>query len=200
MSHMLLHMVLSKYLDINRRQFCRYQRRKIIVKKNVQCLVAGFVITATVMSSPLNAQVRSQISIVGSGTVFPFAATVAERFGKTGKFKTPKVEETGTGGGMKLFCAGVGPKYPDITNASRRMKASEGRLCADNGVRKIVEVKIGYDVIVIAHSKARPNFALTTKQIYLAMTAKLPNGKPNAYKNWSEIDPSLPRYRIEIED
>ncbi len=150
------------------------------------------------LTNGAHAQARSQISIVGSGTVFPFAATVAERFGKTGKFKTPKVEETGTGGGMKLFCGGVGPKFPDITNASRRMKASEAKLCSDNGVSKVVEVKIGYDGIVIAHSKAKPNFALTTKQLYLAMTAKLPNGKLNTNKNWSDIDKSLPNQPIEL--
>lgn len=168
-----------------------------MVKRSIALSLTA-VIAEIFFSGPSQAQVRSQISIVGSGTVFPFAATVAERFGKSGKFKTPKVEETGTGGGMKLFCGGVGPKFPDVTNASRRMKASEAKLCTDNGVRKIVEVKIGYDGIVIAHSKSKPNFALTTKQLYLAMTARLPSGKPNPYKSWSEIDKSLPNEAIEL--
>ena len=91
---------------------------------------------------------RDYISIVGSSTVYPFATVVAEQFGKTTKFKTPKIESTGSGGGIKLFCAGVGVEHPDITNASRAIKKSEVETCAKNGVKEIVEVKIGYDGIV----------------------------------------------------
>jgi len=97
---------------------------------------------------------RDSIYIVGSSTVFPFATTVAENFGRTTEFKTPKIESTGSGGGMKLFCAGVGVEHPDITNASRRMKVSEFEACQANGVNEVVEVKIGYDGIAMANAKS----------------------------------------------
>ncbi|MCW8835883.1 MAG: substrate-binding domain-containing protein, partial [Rhodospirillales bacterium] len=100
------------------------------------------------------AHARDQIRIVGSSTVYPFSTTVAEQFGKTTNFKTPVVESTGSGGGLKLFCAGVGVEHPDITNASRAIKSSEVDLCAKNGVKEITEVKIGYDGIVIANAKS----------------------------------------------
>ena len=107
-------------------------------------------------------QVRDHITIVGSSTVYPFAAVVAERFGKTTQYKTPKVESTGSGGGLKLFCAGLGVKHPDIANSSRRIKQSEINKCHTNGVRGVVEVKIGYDGIVLANSKAsRPDIGDT---------------------------------------
>ena len=94
-----------------------------------------------------NAQARDQIKIVGSSTVYPYATVVAETFGKTGKFKTPVIESTGTGGGMKLFCAGVGTNHPDITNASRAIKSKEKALCKKNGVTEIIEIVVGNDGI-----------------------------------------------------
>merc|ERR1712226_900822 len=109
---------------------------------------------ATTVVISTSALARDQIRIVGSSTVFPFSTTVAEQFGKTTKFKTPVVESTGSGGGLKLFCSGVGVQHPDITNASRRIKRSEVDLCAKNGVSKITEVKIGYDGIVLANAKS----------------------------------------------
>jgi phosphate transport system substrate-binding protein len=147
------------------------------------------------------AQARDQIRIVGSSTVFPFSTAVAEQFGKAGKFKTPVVESTGTGGGFKLFCAGVGVDDPDISNASRKIKSSEIETCAKNGVTSITEVKIGYDGIVLANSKAGPELKLTVKTVWLALAKQVPvNGKlaDNPYKNWSEIDPSLPNEKIEV--
>lgn len=142
---------------------------------------------------------RDQIRIVGSSTVYPFSTAVAEAFGKAGKFKTPVVESTGTGGGMRLFCSGVGETFPDITNASRRIEPSEVEFCTKNGVTGITEVVIGYDGIVFMNSKAGPDFALTREQMYKA-TAKdvVVGGKlvPNPYKNWSDIDPSLPKEPI----
>ena len=110
------------------------------------------VAAAASLAMAASAQARDQIRIVGSSTVFPFSTAVAEQFGKTTKFKTPVVESTGSGGGLKLFCAGVGVQHPDITNASRRIKMSEVERCAKNGVAKITEVKIGYDGIVVANS------------------------------------------------
>src|SRR5262245_43385080 len=120
------------------------------------------------------AEARDQIRIVGSSTVFPFSTAVAEQFGKMGKFKTPVVESTGTGGGFKLFCAGVGVDDPDISNASRAIKDSEIETCAKNGVTSITEVKIGYDGIVLANSKADKQFGLTVKTLSLALATPLP--------------------------
>lgn len=147
------------------------------------------------------AAARDQILIVGSSTVFPFSTTVAERFGRRTSFKTPVVESTGSGGGLKLFCQGVGDRTPDITNASRRIKSSEVELCASNGVAEIVEVQIGYDGIVLANSKKADRVELTLEQIFLALGKEVPvDGKlvPNPFENWSDVDPSLPNRRIEV--
>jgi phosphate transport system substrate-binding protein len=141
---------------------------------------------------------------VGSSTVYPFATTVAEQFGKTSKFKTPKVESTGSGGGMKLFCAGSGIETPDITNASRRIKLSEYEKCQKNGVTEITEVKIGYDGIVLANSKETPQMSLTKKDIYLALAKDVPDPKggeklvANPYITWQEVNPALPDTKIEV--
>ena len=146
------------------------------------------------------AEARDQIRIVGSSTVFPFSTAVAEQFGKTTTFKTPVVESTGSGGGMKLFCAGIGEGHPDITNASRRIKASEFKTCAENGIG-ITEVKVGFDGIVLANSKAGPKLNLTLGQIWLALAKEVPvDGKlvANPYKTWSDIDSSLPNAKIEV--
>ena len=150
------------------------------------------------------AQARDQIRIVGSSTVFPFATAVAEQFGKTTKFKTPVIESTGSGGGLKLFCAGVGLQNPDITNASRRIKASEVKRCAKNGVTEITEVKIGFDGIVIANSKKGPKTSLTLRQVFLALARQVPANADgskliaNPYRKWSDIDKSLPNEKIEV--
>ncbi len=148
------------------------------------------------------AEARDQIRIVGSSTVYPFATTVAENFGKSTNFKTPVIESTGSGGGLKLFCAGAGEETPDITNASRAIKKSEVERCAKNGVEKITEVKVGYDGIVLANSKKAKRMSITRKQLYLATAKDVPNAEgklvPNPYQKWSDIDPSLPDYKIEI--
>lgn len=148
------------------------------------------------------APVRDQIRIVGSSTVFPFTTTVAEAFGKSGSFKTPVVEATGTGGGLKLFCSGVGPETPDIANASRRIKASEVVQCAKNGVTEITEIKIGYDGIVLARSRADAPMALTSRQLFLALAREVPDASgaliANPYRFWNQIDPSLPKIKIEV--
>ena len=120
------------------------------------------------------AQARDQIEVVGSSTVFPFATSVAEQFGRTSKFKTPVIESTGSGGGLKLFCAGIGLEHPDVTNASRRIKEREFQKCQANGI-DLTEIVIGFDGIVLANAKSGPQLRLTRQQIYLA-TAKM--GKP----------------------
>jgi phosphate transport system substrate-binding protein len=160
---------------------------------------------SAVAASPAWAQsARDYISVVGSSTVFPFTSTVAEQFGRGSRFKTPKVESTGTGGGMKLFCSGVGVQHPDVTNASRRMKASELADCRKNGVNDVIEIKIGFDGIVVANAKASPVYKLTRKDIYLALAKQVPDPAapsklvPNPYKTWKEVNPALPAVRIEV--
>ena len=157
---------------------------------NITKLLAATAAIAIVASA---ASARDQIRIVGSSTVFPFSTAVAEQFGKTTDFATPVVESTGSGGGLKLFCAGVGVEHPDITNASRRMKASEFEECQKNGVTEITESIVGYDGIVVANAKGGPAFALTREQIVTALAEQGP--KPTM---WNEVDPSLPAIKIEV--
>ena len=151
-----------------------------------------------------NAAARDTIKIVGSSTVYPFATVVAERFGKKTKFKTPVIESTGSGGGLKLFCKGIGVEHPDITNASRRIKQSEIDNCAKAGINEITEIKIGYDGIVIANSRKGQNLSLTKRQIFLALSPMIPSpsGKEvlvaNPNKTWSDVDASLPNIAIEV--
>lgn len=148
------------------------------------------------------AAARDQIRIVGSSTVYPFTTAVAENFGKTSGMKTPVVESTGTGGGMKLFCEGVGEKFPDATNASRAMKKSEFADCEKNGVKDIVEIVVGFDGLTVAQSKTGLPLKLSRKNFFLALAKEVPDadGKlvANPYKNWSEIDASLPNEKIEV--
>jgi phosphate transport system substrate-binding protein len=145
---------------------------------------------------------RDQIRIVGSSTVYPFATKVAEQFGRTTRFKTPVIESTGSGGGFKLFCAGVGVEHPDITNASRAIKSSEVESCARNGVTEITEVKIGYDGIVLANSSRAPRLRVSLESLWLALAKDVPKAEgqlqPNPYKRWSDVDPSLPAVDIEV--
>ena len=154
-----------------------------------------------VLSFTTTSYSRDQIKIVGSSTVYPYATVVAEKFGKTGKFKTPVIESTGTGGGMKLFCAGVGANHPDITNASRAIKPKEKALCDKNGVSEIIEIVVGNDGISFAHAVSAPDANFTKEQLWRALAAKVDlDGKlvENPYKKWSDIDTSLPNKKIEI--
>jgi phosphate transport system substrate-binding protein len=147
---------------------------------------------------------RDYVTIVGSSTVYPFTTTAAEQFGKTSKFKTPKVESTGTGGGFKLFCSGVGAQYPDLTNASRAIMQSEIENCARAGVRDILEVRIGYDGLSVANAKSGPTLKLTRRDLYLALAKQVPDPKnpkgmvANPYRSWNQINPALPPARIEV--
>ncbi len=163
-------------------------------------LAAALAVAAT----SATAASRDYISIVGSSTVYPFATVVAETFGKSTRFKTPKIESTGSGGGLKLFCAGVGVEYPDIANASRRIKKSEYEKCRKNGVSEIVEIKIGYDGIVIANARNSGRFDLTRKDLFLALARQVPDPRggeklvENPYKSWKDVNPNLPATRIEV--
>ncbi|MEH6634096.1 MAG: substrate-binding domain-containing protein [Halioglobus sp.] len=145
---------------------------------------------------------RDSVSVVGSSTVYPFATVVAERFGRSTKFKTPKIESTGSGGGLKLFCKGLGANSPDITNASRRIKQSEYDDCQANGVTSIVEVLVGYDGIAIANSRQSTQFKLSLKDIYMALAKDIPGADgtlvPNPNKTWKDVSTSLPAINIEV--
>ncbi len=145
----------------------------MITRKHVFTAAAAVALSVAVTGAA-QAQSRDQIRAVGSSTVFPFSTAVAEAFGKGGKFKTPVVESTGTGGGLKLFCAGVGPAHPDIANASRRIEKSEVEQCAANGVTQITELKIGYDGIALAYSKKAQHVDLTTAIIWKALAKEVP--------------------------
>lgn len=152
------------------------------------------------VSSP--AAARDRIHIVGSSTVYPFVTTVAEEFGKTTKFSAPIVESTGTGGGLKLFCSGTGDSFPDMVNASRAIKDSERKLCADNGIKDITEIKIGFDGIVLANAKKAGRYDLTKEHIFMALAKQIPDtsGKliANPNKQWRDVDPNLPAVKIEV--
>lgn len=150
------------------------------------------------------AQARDQINIVGSSTVYPFATVVAEKFGKSTAFKTPKIESTGSGGGLKLFCSGVGVNTPDITNSSRKIKNGEVENCSKNGVGDVTEAKIGYDGIVLANSKATAPMELTRRDVFLALAREVPDPSgaesfvTNPYTTWKEVNPALPDTKIEV--
>ena len=165
--------------------------------KKLTIILASFLVLTL---STVTSQARDQITIVGSSTVFPYATVVAERFGKKG-FKTPIIESTGTGGGAKLFCAGVGEAHPDITNASRAMKDKEKALCAKNGITDIVEIIIGNDGITLAYSLDSEPVNFTKEHLYKALAKHtVVDGKlvDNVYKNWNEIDSSLPNKPIKV--
>ncbi len=158
---------------------------------------------ASLLMAATAAQAAEQIQIVGSSTVYPFSSYVAEELGATTKFKTPVVESTGSGGGMKLFCAGAGMDTPDFTNASRRMKAKEFKKCQENGVKEITEIVVGYDGIAIAQSKSAAPLNLTRKELMLAVAAEVPNKAgdglvANPYHYWNEINAKLPHRKITI--
>jgi phosphate transport system substrate-binding protein len=163
---------------------------------------SALALAATSMVAAGGAEARDQIRIVGSSTVYPFTTAVAEQFGKTSGTKTPVVESTGTGGGIKLFCAGVGESHPDATNASRRLKKGEFESCQKAGVKDIVEIPIGYDGISVAQSKQGTPLKLTLAQMFLAIAKEVPgpDGKlvANPNKSWSDIDKALPNIKIEV--
>ncbi len=170
----------------------------MIKHKLALAVAATFVLTGAAYAQ----SARDYISMVGSSTVYPFATAVAEAFGK-GSFKTPKVESTGTGGGFKLFCAGVGVQHPDISNASRAIKKSELETCAKNGVTEIVEINIGFDGIVVASSKKNKPMPLTVKDLWLALAKEVPDpatGKlmANHFKTWKDVNAALPANKIEV--
>ncbi len=147
---------------------------------------------------------RDYLHMVGSTTVYPFSSMVVEQFVKTSGFKTPMLQATGSGGGIMLFCLGVGVLDPDITYASRRIRKSEFDNCQKNGVAEVVEVKIGYDGIVIASSKKAQALHLTRRDIFLALAKEVPDPKggetlvANPYKTWKDVNDTLPAQPIKV--
>jgi phosphate transport system substrate-binding protein len=163
--------------------------------------LAALAVAGALVATGAQAQNREQIRIVGSSTVFPYTQAVAEQFAAATGGAAPVVESTGTGGGMQIFCGGVGPDHPDLTGASRAMKKSEFELCATNGVDSVTEVLIGYDGLSVAHSQQGPDLSLTKAQIFQALASEVEvNGEivANPYKNWNEIDPALPASAITV--
>ena len=164
--------------------------------------VAPLALAASVQVA--HAQARDYVSIVGSSTVYPFATVVAEQFGKSTRFKTPTIESTGSGGGLKLFCSGVGVDHPDITNSSRRIKQSEVDRCNENGVTDIIEVKVGYDGIVLANSKKTEAMEVSRRDIFLALAREVPNPAggeelvENPYMTWKDVNDALPDRKIVV--
>ncbi len=175
-----------------------------MTKKSTAVALLASACLAVVAAGPASAQSnRDYIYIVGSSTVYPFATVVAERFGRGTDFKTPKVESTGSGGGLKLFCDGIGTDYPDVANASRAIKQSEVDTCAANGVTEVIEVKIGYDGIVIANALRATAIPLTRKDIFLALAKQVPGAAEgelieNPNQTWADVNPELPATRIEV--
>jgi phosphate transport system substrate-binding protein len=180
--------------------------RRLSARRRISVVHIGLAACAALaLAAQASAQgTRDYISIVGSSTVYPFATVVAEQFGRGSRFRTPKVESTGSGGGLKLFCGGIGVQHPDVANSSRRITAAEVAACEANGVREIVEVKIGYDGIVLANSRAAPRYELTLQQLFLALAKNVPDPAggtrvvPNPYRTWADIDPALPAVDIEV--
>ncbi len=165
--------------------------------KRVTKIVLGLA-AASAIAAPAYGQMRRNIRIVGSSTVYPFAKAVAERYSRANpSIPAPIVESTGTGAGMKLFCAGVGANHPDITNASRRIKLSEFRSCAANGVSQITEIQVGLDGLAVATARATGISNLTTQELYYAL-AKTPFGKPNKTRTWRDVKSSYPAIPIKI--
>lgn len=164
---------------------------------NAKTAMLGIASIALV-SVPAAADARTQMRAVGSSTVYPFAKMVAERVARANpKLGTPIIESTGTGGGFKLFCSGIGERFPDVSNASRRIKASEAKACAANGVGQITEIQIGLDGLAVATAKNTPISGLTQRDIYMAI-AKTPFGKPNRAKTWKDVNPKLPGLPIRV--
>ncbi|MBI1275071.1 phosphate ABC transporter substrate-binding protein [bacterium] len=156
-------------------------------------------LVVTCLASP--ALARDYVRMAGSSTVFPFAAMASEEFSRITRYKNPIVESTGTGGGFKFFCEGIGQDYPDFANASRPITEGERENCKKHGVNRIIELPLGYDGIVLANKRGAAHYNLSQKQMFLALAAKVPvNGKlvNNPYRRWKEVDASLPDAPIEV--
>ena len=173
-----------------------------MARRIIAALLIGGILSLGVSLDAEAQAARDYVYIVGSSTVYPFATVVAERFGRTTRYRTPKVESTGSGGGIKLFCDGIGTQYPDIVNSSRPIERTETEACNSNGVGQIIEARIGYDGIVIANSVAAPDVSFRREDIFLALARRVPDQDgelvDNPYRTWADIDPALPNTPIEV--
>lgn len=175
-----------------------------MLKKKFTLTAIATVATIAAAGTAYGQAARDYIYVVGSSTVYPFTTTVAETFGKATQYPTPKIESTGTGGGMQLFCKGVGVDHPDVTNASRRIKKTELEMCKENGVDEVIEIKVGYDGIVFANNIDQEQQAFALKELFLSLAKEVPDPQgdeklvSNPYNKWSEINPELPDYEIEV--
>ena len=172
-------------------------------KSTAKVVLASVLISMGIGGTAVAQSGRDFVYVVGSSTVYPFSTVVAERFGRSTEFKTPKIESTGSGGGLKLFCDGVGVDYPDVTNSSRAIKQSEVDTCAANGVTEIIEVRIGYDGIVMANAINAPTVSLSRADIFRALAKEVPGENAgelvkNPNQTWADVNPELPATRIEV--
>ena len=167
---------------------------------NIKALLSATAVASVAFAGAAIA--RDQVKVVGSSTVFPYTQGVAEQYANKTGSAAPVLESTGTGGGFKVFCGGIGPDFPDLTGASRAIKDSEKELCKTNGVTDVTEILIGYDGLSVAHAQQGPALALTNEQIFKALAAELPDGNggfvANPNKMWSDIDSSLPAVAITV--
>lgn len=176
----------------------------LVSSSSIRVFLIGLALSLVSYLNVSNADQRDYISIVGSSTAYPFASVVAERFGTSTEYSTPIIESTGSGGGLKLFCAGLGVDHPDITNASRRIKQTEIDRCAENGIDEIVEIKFGYDGIVIANSASADQFELTLRDVFLALAKNVPSPDgeekltANPYATWQDVNSDLPDIPIRV--
>ncbi|MDJ0793465.1 MAG: substrate-binding domain-containing protein [Woeseiaceae bacterium] len=173
------------------------------IHRKVIALTAAAAVGLTAAASVFAQAGRDYVYVVGSSTVYPFSTVVAERFGRSSEFKTPKIESTGSGGGLKLFCDGVGVDYPDVANSSRAIKRSEVETCASNGVTEIIEVRIGYDGIVVANAIGGDTYELSREDIFLALAKEVPGEAEgelieNPYTTWKDVNAKLPDVKIEV--
>ncbi len=186
-----------------RSNLIKSETQKVSTKRKVIAGISTAVVSLALSATAFAQSGRDYVYVVGSSTVYPFATVVAERFGRGSEFKTPKIESTGSGGGLKLFCDGVGVDHPDVANSSRAIKQSEVDICAKNGVTEIVEVKIGYDGIVIANALDSTPIALSRRDIFMALAKEVPgdiDGEliANPYLTWADVNSSLPAVKIEV--
>lgn len=166
------------------------------MKKFSKIALASVMTLALAACGTEGGDTRDSIRAVGSSTVYPFAKAVSEAFARSHPdYNSPIIESTGTGGGVQLFCAGIGPSTPDMANASRRMKASEFETCQTNGVTDIIELQVGLDGIAFASKQGGIDMNLTPEIVYRALAAR-PYGEEQTAKNWSDVDPSLPNKPI----
>lgn len=163
-------------------------------------MVAAMLVAAAWSAGPASAQQRQNILVTGSSTVAPFTRAVAAVMTERGAAPA-EIRVVGTVGGFAEFCQGVGPRYADIANASRRMNRQEFTFCGSRGVNEVIEIPIGFDGIVVAHRAglASPDFKL--EHLWRGLAQEVPvDGRwvPNPYTRWDQVSPLLPNWPIRV--